>query len=298
MIKAEGTKAAVFFTILVAGAGTGCRKVADDETAQVGAAVGELMSSFDEASAAGGELALFPSRPFEAVPEDLRGPLWRRALAAVVPTAEAAACVDSRFSACSAGTRTRTFSDCNVGAAKLDGTVSLTFSSRPLCAMAAPGDAVTRTANFTLTGLYGGTLTVTSPGGGQTLTRTATGFDYAVSGMERVLKGPAGRTLFDVTTETTAPFKVTGSSRADFVVASGALKITHHLAGYAVTLTASNLAWSAHCTCAVSGSLSGTVAGGRHDGKSATLTLNGCGDADLTIGQDTQAVTLDRCSAI
>ena len=46
------------------------------------------------------------------------------------------------------------------------------------CTVLTAGDAVTRTADFTLTGLYGGTLEVTSPGGGQTLTKTADGFQY------------------------------------------------------------------------------------------------------------------------
>ena len=136
---------------------------------------------------------------------------------------------------------------------------------------------------------------MTSPGGGQTLTKTADGFEYRVGGMERVLTGPGGRTLFDVATRTTAPIVVTGSSRADLKIVSGSFEIDHKVAGYKVTLTADNLAWTSSCNCASSGTLSGTVSGGKHDGKSASVTITGCGEADVTIDGDTESVSLDRC---
>jgi hypothetical protein len=193
--------------------------------------------------------------------------------------------------------RTKEFNDCTIGLATLSGGVELTFTN-PACTVGAAGEAVTRTANFTLTGLYGGTLAVTSPGGGQTLTRTANGFDYAVGGMERILTGPGGRKLFDVATRTLTPIVVTGSARADLKIVSGSFEIDHRLAGYKVTLTASNLAWTSGCNCASSGTLSGTVSGGRRDGKSASVTITACGEADVTIDGDTESVTLDRCSTM
>jgi hypothetical protein len=298
MTRNTGTMAMILAAGLSFTAMGGCRKSADDETAQIGAAVGELMSSLDESSQDGTTTAMLPRLPVLRTPDELRGPLWRRALDAALPSAFAGACIDSRFSGCDAGARTRTFTACSLGAATLDGSVSLAFSSSPLCVLGLPGQSITRTANFTLTGLYGGTLTVTAPGGGQTLAKTATGFEYTVGGMERVIKGPAGRTLVDVTTTTTAPIEITGTSRADLVIVSGALQVTHKLAGYSVTLAPNNLAWSAHCTCAVSGSLTGTVSGGKNDGKSVTMTMLGCGDAELTIAGETGAITLDRCTAI
>jgi len=294
-----GLKALALSTALAATATAGCRRAGDDEIDQVGAAVGEMMSSLDESSQDDTTTAaLLPRLPVQKTPAALRGPLWRRALDWALPSAYAGSCASAHFSACDAGARTRTFADCSLGVATLDGSVALAFSSSPLCVLAAAGQSVTRTANFTVTGLYGGTLTVTAPGGGQTLTKTATGFEYTVGGMERVLKGAAGRTLADVSTTTTEPIVITGSSRADLVIVSGALQVTHHLAGYAVTLRPNNLAWSAHCTCAVSGSLSGTVSGGKHDGKSASMTLMGCGEAEVTIAGETSEVTLDRCAAI
>lgn len=298
MTRYTGMKTLALLTCLGATAAAGCRRAGEDESDQIGAAVGEMMSSVDESSQDGTTTAMLPRLPIQRTPDELRGPLWRRALDVAFPSAFAGSCLSARFSTCDAGARTRTFTDCSLGVANLDGTVSLAFSAAPACTLAAPGQSVTRTASFTLTGLYGGTLTVTSPGGGQTLTRTATGFEYAVGGMERVLKGAGGRTLADVTTTTTEPIVITGSSRADLVIVSGALQVTHNLAGYSVTFRPNNLAWSAHCTCAVSGSLSGTVSGGKYDGKSASMTIQSCGEAEVTIGGQTDQVTLDRCSAI
>jgi hypothetical protein len=280
----------VLFTVMTMAAAAGCRK--KDEAQQIGETVGEAMSSLDE-SVSGDAAAMLPLRH---VPDDLKGPLWRRALDNVIPSAYAASCWQTAFSACSAtGVRTREFGDCTIGGATVAGSATLTFTN-PLCLVATVGDTVTRTADITVTGLYGGTLEITAPGGGQTLTRTAAGFDYTVGGMERVLTGPGGNTLFDIATRTTAPVVVTGSSRADLKIVSGSLEIDHKLAGYKVTLTANNLAWTSNCNCASSGTLSGIVSGGKHDGKSASVTITACGEADVTIDGETESVSLDRCA--
>jgi hypothetical protein len=278
----RGSRVIVLAAMVVVAA-AGCRKRGgDDEIDQIAASVGEAMSSLDESISGGAATAMLPYR---RMPDALRPPLWRRALDEIIPSAYAASCWEPTFSACNAsGVRTKDFGGCNIGLATLTGTVQLTFT-RPACAVVTAGDAVTRTADFTLTGLYGGTLEVTSPGGGQTLTRTADGFEYSVGGMERILTGGGGRTLFDVGTRTTAPIVVTGSSRADLKIVSGGLEIDHKIAGYKVTLTAA-------------GTLTGTVSGGRRGGKSASVTITGCGEADVTIDGDTESVSLDRCSAI
>jgi len=292
MTLRQGSHTVLLVAMMVAAA-AGCRK--KDEADQIGESVGEAMSSLDESVAGGAATAMLPYR---RMPDELKGPLWRRAMDSVIPSAYAATCWEPTFSACNAsGVRSKDFGGCTIGGATLDGTVTLTFN-RPLCAVLTAGDAVTRTADLTLTGLYGGTLEVTSPGGGQTLTKTAAGFDYTVGGMERVLTGPGGRTLFDIATRTTAPIVVTGSSRADLKIVSGSLEVDHKIAGYKVTLTADNLAWTNNCNCATSGTLTGTVSGGRFDGKSASVTLTGCGEADVTIGGETEMVSLDRCTAM
>jgi hypothetical protein len=291
----------ILFLMLAVAAGVGgCRKQAlpGDDTDQIGAAVGEVMASVDEAAQGSTTTAMLPRPPVLRTPAALHGPAWRRAVDAVLPSAYAGACGASTFSSCDAGVRSRSFADCTLGVATLDGSVTLTFTRTAACALVSDADAVTRTADLTLTGPYGGTLEITSPGGGQTLTRTSNGFTFAVAGMRRVLTGAGGHTLWDVSTRTTAPLVITGSSRSDLVIASGTLEVSHNVGGYKVSLTPSNLTWTSSCNCAVSGSLTGTISGGgRLDGKSATIELTGCGEADVTIGTDTNSITLDRCAS-
>jgi hypothetical protein len=278
-------------SLLAAG---GCRKMSLADQDQIGDAVGELMASVDESTKGSGATARLP---ILRMPEELKPPVWHRMYDGFCHTAYAASCVQSLFATCNAGVRARTFNQCSIGAATLDGMVTLTFSDTRACTLVAAGDSVTRTADFTLTGPYGGTLAVSSPGGGQVLTKTATGFDYNVPGMQRVLTGPAGRKLFDISTRTTSPIHINGSSRADLTIVSGALEVSHNLAGYKVTLQPENLTWNTTCNCAVSGKLTGTVAGGgKLDGKSASVTITGCGSADVDIDGDTESVTLDRCA--
>ena len=279
-------------TVLAAGA---CRKQGLADQDQIGAAVGEVMASVDESTKGSGATARLP---ILRMPDELKAPRWRQVFDGIVRTAYAGSCLQSLFAGCAGGVRARAFDHCSVGAATLDGAVTLTFSDIHSCAVTVAGDSVNRTADFTLTGPYGGTLAVSSPGGGQTLTKSSTGFDYAVAGMHRVLTGPGGNTLFDLSTRTTTPIHLTGTSRADLVIVSGALEVTHNLAGYKVTLVPQNLTWAPTCNCAVSGQLTGTISSsGKLDGKSATVSLTGCGKADVTIDGDSESVTLDRCAA-
>jgi hypothetical protein len=279
-------------TVLATGA---CRKQSLADQDQIGAAVGEVMASVDESTKGSGATARLP---ILRMPDELKAPVWRQVFDGVVRTAYAGSCLQSLFATCNAGVRARAFDHCSIGAATLDGSVTLTFSDTNSCAVAVAGDSVNRTADFTLTGPYGGTLAVSSPGGGQVLTKTATGFDYAVPGMHRVLTGPGGHTLFDISTRTTTPIHLTGTSRANLVLVSGALEVSHNLAGYKVTLVPQNLTWAPTCNCAISGQLTGTVSGGgKLDGKSATVAITGCGQAEVTIDGDSESVTLDRCAA-
>jgi hypothetical protein len=122
--------------------------------------------------------------------------------------------------------RTKDFGGCAIGGATLDGTVTLTFN-RPLCVVLTAGDAVTRTADLTLTGRYGGHAGdhVTGRRSGR-WTKTAEGFEYSVGGMERVLTGAraAARCSTSRPRRTTAPIVVTGSSRADLKIGFGQLR--------------------------------------------------------------------------
>jgi len=294
----RGALAAAGVAVVTASLASGCRRMGEDYEGQIASAVGEVMAAADEAVQGGTATAMHQGVPTLRTPDELRGPLWRRALDAIVPEAYAASCWPGTLSGCNSGVRTRAFDRCTIGRSTLEGSVTFSFNRPAVCAVVTAGDMVTRTAAFTLTGPYGGTLDVTSPGGGQTLTRTVAGFDYSVGGMQRVLTGPGGRKLFDVSTRTTAPIVVTGTSRADLVIVSGALEVSHNVAGYKVTLVPENLTWSASCNCAVSGSLTGTVAGGSADGKSASVQLTGCGQATVTVDGETESVTLDRCAPL
>ena len=298
MSTRAGSKTGVLTAAALALLAVGCRKGLSDQ-GQIGAAVGEVMASADESAESGSATAMLPAVPVLRAPAELRPPLWRRAMDALtlIPPAYADSCLPVTYSTCTAGVRTATFNGCTVGAVSVDGSINLSFSDAAACNIAAVGDSVNRTGSLTLSAL-GGSLAITAPGGGQTLTRTATGFTFAVPGMERVLTLPSGRTLFDISTATTTPLTIRGSSRADFVMVSGTLVVTHNLADYAVSLTPDNLAWKASCNCASSGSLTGTVTSGKDSGKSASVTLTGCGTADVTIDGDTESVTLDRCAAI
>ena len=299
MLTRAGSKTEILTAVALAMLAVGCRKEGVTDQGQIGAAVGEVMASADESANGGSATAMLPALPVLRAPAELRPPLWRRAMDALtlIPPAYADSCLPVTYSACSAGVRTATFNGCTVGGIAVDGSVNLTFSDAAACNIATVGDSVNRTGSLTLSAL-GGSLAITTPGGGQTLTRTAAGFTFAVPGMERVLTLPSGRTLFDISTATATPLTITGSSRADMVMVGGTLIVTHKLAGYSVSLTPDNLAWTATCNCASSGSLTGTVSGGTDDGKSATVTITGCGTADVTIDGNTDSVTMDRCAAI
>ncbi len=296
-----GATTGIFTAVALVALSAGCRKEGVSDQGQIGAAVGEVMASADESANGSATTAMLPALPVLRAPDLLRPPLWRRAVDALtlIPSAHAASCLPVTYSACAAGVRTAAFDNCNVGIITVDGSVNLTFSDAAVCNIATVGDSVNRTGSLTLSAL-GGSLAITTPGGGQTLTRTATGFSFAVPGMERVLTLPSGRTLFDISTMTPAgaPLTITGTSRSDMVITGGTLVVTHNLAGYSVSLTPDNLTWTPTCNCASSGSLTGTVSGGKEDGKSATVTLTGCGTADVTIDGDTESVTLDRCATI
>ena len=91
---------AVVFFVLSAGATAGCRKSTAEDSAQIGAAVGEVMSSLDESAQGTTTTAMMPGVPMLRTPEQLKGPLWRRLLGRVRPQAYAASCATVTFSTC------------------------------------------------------------------------------------------------------------------------------------------------------------------------------------------------------
>jgi len=228
----------------------------------------------------------------------------------LLPEAQAATCAQPgghNTSSCSAGEITTTF-DCHIGLSSnvLTGSTTLTYDNGT-CDTS--GDfEVTRTVDLTITGNYGGTLTVSSAshtdylgasiGGGQKLTVASGAKTFQVLGMNRILTGPGGHKYFDISTHTTADFTVTGSSLSNLTLDGGTLDIIHNLAEYTASWTANNIQWSANCYCPVSGTATGTFTGS----VTGTMTIqygSTCGEATVTgLDGNTSTVTLSVCSSI
>jgi hypothetical protein len=271
----------------------GCGGTTADDAEELGHAAADALASFDESGTGGGFawMRLPLDRP------GLDRSLLDRALELAAPQAWAAACWSEHFGTCEAGVRVKDFGDCALGANKLSGDVTLTFSDSN-CSMAGVGASVTRTAQFTLTGRRNATLSVSSEGGGQKVTRTADGYTYEVLGMQRVAKRASNETLFDISTRTIEPLVVTGTTRRERTLVSGKLEISHNLAHYKTTLVPENVTWDGACNCPVSGKLSGTATGLKNGDKSAVVEFTGCGTGTVTIGSESQSVSFDRCTTL
>ncbi len=271
---------------------TGCGGLLQD-TEEVANAAGDVMSSFDEA----GQGASFAYLPRLQRKDFTEPTLFQQLSNALIPSAHADACTLQTFSACSAGSRSKMFSSCSIGAATLDGTVTLTFSQMD-CSVMNVGDYVTRNADFTLTGPRAATLTVSSDGGGQKVTKTTSGWAYTVLGMHRVAKDSKGNEVFNIDTKTLTDISVTGPKRAGRVMNGGQLQITHNLAHYTTVITPNNVTWDGTCNCAVSGSWSGTVTNEAGKSEDFNIEITGCGKATVTTQKQTKNVTFDRCGGL
>ncbi len=281
----------------------GCGK-SDENTdiEEAGQQLGDVMASIDESGGSSGSLAQleWDSRKVFArhAPGDLVDSGW---LDAFLPRAHAATCYgSSTFSSCSSNAITRTFGGCTIGSATFSGTVELTWSDASVdntCQMAASGHSVTRVPNFTVTGRRGATLSVSKTGSvGQRITRGASAgsFTFSNDGIRRVFTGAGGATLFDYTTSTTSDITVTGASRASRVLNGGTLRVANNLNGVSCDLSPSSVSWTSSCNCPSSGSWSGSCS----DGNSFSISITGCGSANLTLGEESSSVLFDRCHAI
>ncbi len=282
----------VGLALCFAAAALACGRGADEDAEEIGQLVGDVLSSFDEASQGGAFAALErPMRPTDS----LFAPSWGdRIWSAVLPEAHAAACATVTFGACSGGQRKKDFGDCSFGTATLKGSVTLNFSDIVDCTMNDVNESITRVADFTLTGRRGATITVNSNGGGQKVTRTLAGYTYQVLGMQRVGATANDKKLFDVSTKTLQDIVVTGRSRSDRVMSGGQLEVTHNLRDFITLLEPKDLAWTPTCNCPTSGQVSGAFSGAIIG--SFNMTMTGCGTATVTVNDDSRDVTLDRCA--
>lgn len=274
-----------------------CGRQRDSE--QIAQASGDVMASLDE-STLDGQIAT--GGPYQSSPRLGRKSLLRSVGDLVISPAYAATCgILNRFTACSSGVRTKDFGSCSYNGLTFEGSVSLSFSDTSACSVDDVGESVTRAAEFKIVNKQSETLTVSSAGGGQKLTRDgAAAYKYTVLGMNRVLTDAQGEKEFDISTRTLADISVTGSSRSDRVANGGTLQITHNLAGAVTELVPENLTWNSSCNCPVSGKLVGNTQGG--SGRRAVNTdfvveMTACGKATVTSGTDVNEVEFDRCFA-
>lgn len=282
----------------------GCGKSDSADIEETAQQVGDVMASIDEAGGnSSGSIAavsvgeeLGARRAFARVaPSEVRDS-WLASIFA--PSAYATSCAFSSFSSCSSNVITRTWGGCTIGTATLTGTVTFTWGDGAAsCTMSSSGHSVARDPSFTITGRRGGTMTVSKTGTvGQKITRgsSAGAFTFTNDGIRRVIASSGGETLFDFTTSTTSAISVSGASRSGRSISGGALRVTNNASGVYCDFTPSSVTWSSGCNCPTSGSFSASCS----DGKSASISLTGCGTADFTLGEDTQSLSFDRCYSI
>jgi hypothetical protein len=274
----------------------GCAEDEEVDIQETAQQIGDVMASVDESGGtSNGTMVMMESHQrFIARREKdiFSAPYSFLNSLGLYPKAQAVACKDTAFTACNGSSqKVRDLSGCTINGATFTGDVTLQFSDAA-CVLNSNGDTVDREPNFTVTGRRGAVLTVSKVGNGQRITRGATASDFTFSndGIRRVFT-LASRTLFDYTTSTTSDITVTGSSRSDRVMTGGQLRVTNNDSGVSCNYAPSNVTWTSSCNCATSGSWAGTCS----DGKTTSVVITGCGTGSITIGEDTEALSFDRC---
>lgn len=227
---------------------------------------------------------------------------WKQQL--LLPEAFASSCSRPVYSSCVSGVKSESYVNCNPGISSytMNGVVDLNYSSA-VCSFSANGDTVTRTYDVTISGPRGGSLAIssankadyrgTSYGGGGQLTVTPAGWDLAILGKHKNLSYK-GRSLYDVSLRTLTPIQVSGSlSRSSRQMTAGQLELNHNLAQFTAVFTPQNLQWNNTCCHPVSGSFnvawSGTKTG------TATVTFQGCGQAEVNENGQTRDIEISYC---
>lgn len=268
---------------------------------EIGQQMGDVMASIDEAGGNSGSISWQPSdRDFKKTFARLAPGQVDAVPSLFFPAANATSCsAGTGFGNCSGGLSvTRLYGGCSVGFATFSGSVTLTWSPGNNCSLAATGNTISRSPNFSVTGRRGATLSVTRSGTfGQKLTWLsgsggAKGFSFQSDGIRRVFAS-GGTTLFDYTTTTTTNITVTGANRSSRIMSGGNLRVTNNLTADVCDYVPSSVTWSSSCNCAVSGTWSGTCTGG----KSTTLNITGCGSGTLIVDGESTPVDFDRCGS-
>lgn len=205
----------------------------------------------------------------------------------------------------SAGTKTASYSSCSVGSRGflLSGAVTLTYSNNS-CSLGV-GENVVRTFDHTLSGPHGGAVQTTSAlrtnyrgtqlGGGGRLSHTAsTTWEMELLGKHKI-GTRNGRTLFDISAQTTSPLVIDGAlSRSGRTISAGSIEVSHNLAQFsAVYAVTQPLVWNSTCCHPVSGALS-AIYSGSISGQ-GTITFSGCGSPQLSKDGRTRTLSIGYC---
>ncbi len=272
--------------------------------------VGDVVASIDESggTTTGSFTQMNDVRSAQKAFARLSGESHSTSVASLIlPESYAAACNTVAFGTCGAtgsGKLVRNFASCTTGGGgTISGDVTLTFvgsvTATNTCRLAVDNDYVDRVPNFTISGLRGATFSVSATGSGQRLTRNASNtFTFTNSGIRRTFSTANLGTLLDVTTSTSGAVTVTGSARNGRTMTASAgngIVVTNNLTSESCTLTPSGVAWTSGCNCPTTGSFSGTCTGA---GTTFSVTFGStCGSVTVAkTGEETETITLDRCS--
>lgn len=279
---------------LILAVGMGC-KPSDDDTLSaktvetIETAVDEF-AAFDEMSSSDGNFSLLHRQKgdFEKLYpspgiQDLLG----------IPDAHAATCSTTFSYACSGSVMTQNWSDCTLGLARLNGSVTYTFSSG--CTVGITGDTVTRVPSYSILGRRLGSIAVTAAGViGQRVTKTGSGFNFSNDGIRRKWTDNQAVVQSDVTTSTTSDLVFTGTNRATRELVAGTLRVRDNLTGNVCDISPTSVNWSATCTCPVDGRISGSCT----DGKQFSVQFQGCGVVTIQVGDESGPLAIERCRSI
>ena len=273
------------------------------ETAQN---VGDVMASIDEASGNNtGTIALNEQSELAPFSQYAEGKSTRTEslLRLTVPAARAEVCGASSFATCDSAnhTVTRNFNGCTVGVAVFSGTVQVKWGGASVsgCTIGVgTGSYISRVPDYTVTGLRGANLRVSSAGSyGQKLTYVSGAtpnwqMDFTSDGIRRKFTDSNGTVLYDTLTSTTSAMRISGNNRLNRTLSGGVLRVKDNLNSVTCDFIPTNVTWAdGSCNCPSQGSWSASCS----DGSSSVLTLKGCGVADYTSGSDVQSVNFDRC---
>jgi hypothetical protein len=274
-----------------------CAKVDEDLFQETSAdQVGDVMVAIDNMGGASNSYTFKAGKNnYKMIADTAKSPL--RFFNSLFPKAYATSCgLAGTFGSCTNNVIVNDLEGCSVGDATVSGNITLTYddgTTDNTCGIDSDGDTISRDPHFTVSGLHGGTYTVSKSGSyGQRITRTSAAvYTFASDGIRRVLD-IAGTTVGDFTTSTTTALGIAGSQRSGRVLNGGTLHVVNNSSGNTCDFSPTNVTWNSSCVCPVSGSWSASCS----DGKTGTLTITSCGEASYTFDGDTSNFSFDRCS--